>query len=213
MRHPALLAATVATLLSALQLPAHALPRYSVFDLGGLLGYTPRRFDPVARELVLDFELHGEGAASAWARAAAVGQRAVIGGPKGSMIIPMDYPWHLLVGDGTSWPAIERRLEELPAGSHAVVVLQVPDPADRRPVRGTGRVDLHWADDPEHLMKTVRGLALPAGEGFVWCAGEGVLMSRLRAVLVHEKSLPAHAMKVAAYWKEGAPGAHGTIED
>lgn len=41
MRHPALLAATVATLLSALQLPAHALPRYSVFDLGGLLGGGP----------------------------------------------------------------------------------------------------------------------------------------------------------------------------
>ncbi len=175
--------------------------------------YTPRRFDPAARQLVLDFELHGDGAASLWARAAAVGQRAVIGGPRGSMIIPTDYPWHLLVGDGTSWPAIERRLEELPADAHAVVVLLVPDAADRRAPLSAARVDLHWADSPEHLMAVVHGLALPPGEGFAWCAGEGVLMTRLRAMLVNEKLLPGHAMKVAAYWKEGAPGAHGAIED
>ena len=41
--------------------------------------YTPRRFDREARELTLEFALHGHGGAAEWARNASVGQRAVIG--------------------------------------------------------------------------------------------------------------------------------------
>ena len=79
--------------------------------------YTPRAFDRDKRELTLEFALHGEGRACAWARAARPGQRAVIGGPRGSRIVPMDYDWHLLVADNSGLPAIARRLEELPANT------------------------------------------------------------------------------------------------
>jgi NADPH-dependent ferric siderophore reductase len=76
--------------------------------------FTPRHYDQAARELTVEFALHATGAA--WARQAAPGQVAVIAGPRGSMIIPMDYAWHVLAGDATALPAIRRRLEELPAG-------------------------------------------------------------------------------------------------
>lgn len=71
--------------------------------------YTPRHHDAAARELTLEFALHGEGSAAQWAAQATVGQRAVIGGPRGSFIIPLDCDWHLLVGDETTLPAIHRR--------------------------------------------------------------------------------------------------------
>lgn len=174
--------------------------------------YTPLRFDAARRELTLEFALHGHGPASDWARQAAAGQRAVIAGPRGSMIIPSDYAWHLLVGDGSALPAIERRLAELPAGARALVLLQVADPADRRPLASAATVALQWLDDDAALVAALRALPLPAGEGFAWCAGEAAAMARLRAVLLQEKGHPKEAMKVAVYWKQGASDFHETLE-
>jgi len=59
--------------------------------------YTPRHFDAVARELTIEFALHGEGPAAAWAAQARAGQSIGIGGPRGSFIVPTDLDWHLLV--------------------------------------------------------------------------------------------------------------------
>lgn len=188
-----------------------------MFDTGSgdrvMRDYTPRSFDRERRELTLEFAMHGDGAASNWARQAAVGQSAVIGGPRGSMIIPTDYAWHLLVGDTTALPAIHRRIEELPAGAHAIVVAHVDDTADRRPLTGAAHLDLRWVDSADALMAEVRALVLPPGEGFVWCAGEAHTMTRLRAMLLQEKSLPKEAMKVAVYWKQGATDFHETLDD
>ena len=77
--------------------------------------HTPRHFDAARQELTLVFALHEGGAASDWALRAQVGDAAVIGGPRGSIIVPDDLPWYLLVGDATALPAIARRLEELPS--------------------------------------------------------------------------------------------------
>lgn len=49
--------------------------------------FTPRRFDPDARELWIDFFLHEAGPAAAWAAGATVGQLLEVGGPRGSAII------------------------------------------------------------------------------------------------------------------------------
>lgn len=174
--------------------------------------YTPRRFDREHRELTLEFAMHGDGLASKWARQAVVGQRAVIGGPRGSMIVPTDYAWHLLVGDATALPAIHRRLEELPADTHAIVVVQVDDVADRRMLASAARLDLQWVTDAEQLVAAVRALTLPPGEGFAWCAGEAGTMAQLRTLLLQDKSHPKETMKVAAYWKPGASDFHENLD-
>lgn len=173
--------------------------------------YTPRSFDPVRGELTLEFALHGDGLASDWARAARLGQRAVIGGPRGSMIIPLDYDWHLLVGDASALPAIHRRLEELPAATRAIAVIQVDDTSDRRTLTSAARLDLLWVANSAELLASVAALTLPAGEGFVWCAGEAAPMAALRQLLLVEKNHPKEAMKVAAYWKQGASDFHETL--
>jgi NADPH-dependent ferric siderophore reductase len=174
--------------------------------------YTPRRFDPARRELTIEFALHGAGPAADWARQARVGQRALIGGPRGSMIIPTDYDWHLLVGDDSALPAIHRRLEELPAGTRAIVILQIAHAADQRPLQSAAALDVQWVPDGEALVAAVRSLPLPAGEGYAWCAGEAATMARLRDVLLHEKQHPKEALKVAVYWKPGAADFHETLE-
>ncbi|MBI5268918.1 MAG: siderophore-interacting protein [Burkholderiales bacterium] len=173
--------------------------------------YTPRRFDPVAGELTREVGLHGDGPAAAWAAQAARGQPLRVAGPRGSFLIPTDYAWHLLVGDETALPAISRRLEELPADAVVQVWLQVADPADRRLPASACRPQVQWLDDGAGVLSLARGWRLPAGEGYVWAAGEGAVMAELRRILVDDKGHDKRAIRAAAYWKQGtsadaAPG-------
>ncbi|QBK04827.1 siderophore-interacting protein [Hylemonella gracilis] len=174
--------------------------------------YTPRSFDRRKGELTLEFALHGHGAASDWARQARVGQTAHVGGPRGSMIVPLDYDWHLLVGDATALPAIARRLEELPTGTRAEVFVHLDDPADQRELPSAAEVRVHWYASADALLDAVRGWAAPAGEGFAWCAGEAASMATLRQVLLQDKGLPKEAARIAVYWKQGASDFHERLE-
>jgi NADPH-dependent ferric siderophore reductase len=174
--------------------------------------YTPRRFDTAARELTLEFVLHGDGPAARWAAQAQPGQRVRIGGPRGSFIIPTDHDWHLLVGDTSALPAIARRLEELPAGAHTIVIAQAADGADRRALPSAADVSLAWVDSPQACLAAVRALTLPDGAGYAWCAGEAAEMAALRRVLVDEKGHDRHAIRAAAYWKHGTVAHHENLE-
>jgi NADPH-dependent ferric siderophore reductase len=169
--------------------------------------YTPRRFSREARELMIEFALHGDGAASDWARAAKVGDRLLVGGPRGSMIVPLTLGWHLLVGDATALPAISRRLEELPADSRAFVFV-LAEEADRRAFAGAAQAEVQWVASNEALLAALRALTLPAADtGFAWGGGEAALMAQVRQVLV-DKGVPKQHMRVSAYWKQGVADHH-----
>lgn len=173
--------------------------------------YTPRRFDTAAGELDIEFALHGHGPAATWAAQAAPGQTLMVGGPRGSFIIPTDFDWHLLVGDLSALPAIARRLEELPAGARALVLIDAPE-ADRRPLPSAADVQLQWVDGEDALLAAARALRLPAGEGYSWCAGEARTMAALRALLVNEQGVHPQLIRAAAYWKRGATAHHENLE-
>jgi NADPH-dependent ferric siderophore reductase len=174
--------------------------------------YTPRSYDNATRELVIEFALHGAGPAAEWAARAAPGHRLDIAGPKGSLIVPLDYDWHLLAGDETAFPAVARRLEQLPAGAQAIVILNAGDVADRRAFRSAADVDVTWVSSDDQLLAAVRALALPEGGGYAWCAGEAACMAALRRELVDVKGHPREAIRTAAYWKRGAIGHHENLE-
>ena len=107
--------------------------------------YTPRRFDAHKRELTIEFALHGEGQACDWARRAAVGQPVVIAGPRGSLIVPLDCDWHLLIGDASKARA---RLGWAPRVTFAELVTEMI------------REDLKAAER-DHLVRT-HGYPAPA---------------------------------------------------
>lgn len=173
--------------------------------------YTPRSFDNAARQLVIEFALHGDGPAAEWAARAAPGDTLAIGGPKGSLIVPLDYDWHLLAGDETAFPAVARRLEELPAGAKTIVMLKAADAADRRTFATRADVALTWVSTDAELLDAVRALALPEGDGYAWCAGEAACMAALRRELVEAKGHPGESIRAAAYWKRGAQGHHENL--
>jgi len=185
-----------------------------MFDVNGeqvRRDFTPLHYDLDKRELTLEFALHEDGASSTWARAATVGQRAIIGGPRGSMVTPKDYDWHLLAGDRSALPAIRRRLAELPAGSRVLAIIHAGG-ADRLPLETKANAEVRWVDDDAALVEALRALPLPAGEGFAWFGGEAATAKAVRAILAEDKGLPKEAMRVSAYWKQGVADHHENLE-
>ena len=185
-------------------------------DVGGgpvRRDYTPRSFQLARGELTIEFALHESGPASDWARQARPGQKITVGGPKGSVLVPLDYDWHLLAGDATALPAMHRRLEELPRSARGVVVLQVADPADQRAFPCGPGIAVVWVTTGAAFLAALRGLDLPEGNGFAWCAGETGLMMEARAILLGTHRLAREQVRVSGYWKRGLVAVHEKFED
>ncbi len=182
--------------------------------------YTPRRYDAAANTLAIDFVLHGEGPATAWAAQAKPGNFLGVGGPRGSFIVPDDFDWYLLAGDETALPAIGRRLEELSAATRALVVVEVEDIGEEQRFHSRARVDTRWLHRngtapgaKPHLQKAIAELRLPQGDGYAWVAAEAGTAKALRRHLVDERGLRKDRVKAAAYWKHGAVAVHETYND
>jgi NADPH-dependent ferric siderophore reductase len=182
--------------------------------------FTPRRFDPNAGELWIDFFLHEAGPAASWAARVAVGDSLAVGGPKGSAVISIEgIDTHLLIGDETALPAINRRLEELPAGASALAVVEVddfdwPSPASRAGLEVVWvKRDSANAAPAKVLIERLRTLALPPGNCFAWIALESQSARALRRYLLEERGMEKQWIKAAAYWRRGEAGVHDRIED
>jgi NADPH-dependent ferric siderophore reductase len=181
--------------------------------------YTPR-YDADAGVLHIDFAVHDAGPATDWALRAGVGDALTIAGPRGSAIIPMEFDWHLFISDETGLPAIGRRLQELPAGSRALVIAEVDGAAEEQRFAGKAAVDIHWvhrtgapAGSSEGLLAALRSAQFPAGDYFAWAAAESNVARALRRALIDERGANRAWVKAAGYWKRGAEAVHDTIED
>lgn len=182
--------------------------------------YTPRRYDPVGHELDIDFMLHGEGGgpASSWAAQAESGQTLSIGGPRGSLVVPLDFDWYLLAGDQTALPAIARRLAELPATACAIVIVETLDADEQIALPSQANVGVTWVHrngkEPGAplLLDALNQIALPEGDGYAWVATEHGQVQGLRRFLL-DAGLPQKHVHVASYWKHGVSEHHQTHDD
>ena len=101
--------------------------------------YTPRHFDPVRRELVVDFVRHGEGVASEWAEQARIGSPLMIAGPGGGQVFPEDLRHLVLLADESALPAVGTILDSLPPHCLVTLLAEVEDASDQRKPSATGR--------------------------------------------------------------------------
>lgn len=184
--------------------------------LPAMRDYTPRRFDPDAGELWIDFYLHEAGPATSWASRAAVGDSLEVGGPKGSAVLSTEgIDAHVFIGDETALPAISRRLEELPADARALVIFEVDANDEWPPLKSRAALEVVQVTrkagtgaPATELIEKLRTLDFPPGQCFFWVALESQSARAVRRYLREERGIDQDWIKAAAYWKRGAAGAH-----
>jgi|HubBroStandDraft_1064217.scaffolds.fasta_scaffold30971_2 NADPH-dependent ferric siderophore reductase len=172
--------------------------------------YTVRRYDAAARELAVDFVIHGDGPASRWAERAAPGDVVQFGGPRSGFERRPDAEWLLLAGDETALPAILGILESLPPATHALAFVEIDHTEEQQAVKTAAPVEMTWlsrdgapAGTTNLLETATRRAPLPAGHGQFWLAGEAGVTRRIRGQLTEERGIPMSAVTAKGYWKIG----------
>lgn len=170
--------------------------------------YTPRRWDPEAGELDLDFVRHEAGFATRWAEHVQVGDPAWIAGPKMSAAIPHDVDWLLIAGDETALPAIGRLLEELDPAIPATVLIEIAEAAHEQELELGPNTQITWLhrDGAEPgttdlLEQAIRRTEWRPGEVYCWVAGEATTLKPIRAHLVHDRQVPRDCLDLTGYWR------------
>lgn len=182
--------------------------------------YTPRAYDTVAKTITLEFAIHEAGPATQWALKAKVGDKIAIAGPRGSMVIPDSYQHHVLFGDETALPAIARRLAELPATAHALVIVEVDSAADQLQWQTQAQVTTHWlhrngqsAAHIDFFDQALTQLQLPKEDYYIWIAAELKVARHLRKRLVNDFAVDKAFIKAASYWQKGTQNSGQTLAD
>ncbi|WP_305805297.1 siderophore-interacting protein [Stenotrophomonas sp. YIM B06876] len=170
--------------------------------------YTPRFYDAQAGELVLDFVLHGDGAAATWASNAQPGDALVVAGPRGSHVIADDFDTYVLIGDETALPAIARRLEELRGHALAEVFIEIPEEGDRQPLDSDAQVTVAWferngfdAASSTLLEDALVDFEQPDGDTFYWIACESRRARMMRKFIEGHLQVPEDWIRATGYWK------------
>lgn len=181
--------------------------------------YTVRSVDTAAREIAIDFVVHGdEGIAGPWAATVQPGEQVTMYGPGGAYAPRTDADWHLFAGDESALPAISAAVEALPEGAPAKVFIEVADAGDEIAFASKALVDVTWihrgaaahevgddrAGDNAPLIAAVRGAAWLPGQAGVFIHGEAqAVMHNLRPYIRKERGVPAEFASISGYWRRG----------
>jgi NADPH-dependent ferric siderophore reductase len=173
--------------------------------------YTVRWVDEAARELAIDFVVHGdEGLAGPWAAQAQPGDTLTFTGPGGAYNPAPDADWYLFAGDEAALPAIAAVIESLPAEATGLAFFEVDSDADIQPVAAPTGLELRWltrngvpAGESNLLVQAVADAAWPAGRVDVFAHGERGYMKALRDVFFKQRGLDRKQVSLSGYWAKG----------
>ncbi|WP_372352020.1 siderophore-interacting protein [Streptomyces sp. KL116D] len=169
--------------------------------------YTVRAWDPAARELTLDFVIHGdEGLAGPWAASVQPGGPVRFMGPGGAYHPDTSADWHLLVGDESALPAVAAALEALPEGARAHVFLEVEGPEEEQKIDSPVEITwLHRSGRPvgQALIAAVTELTFPEGRLHAFVHGEAGFVKELRRHLRVDREIPREDLSISGYWRLG----------
>jgi ferric-chelate reductase (NADPH) len=170
--------------------------------------YTPLAFDGVS-SLTLDFYIHEGGVASNWAAQAQPGDELVIGGPRGSLVVPTDYAFQLYVCDETGLPAFKRRKADIRA-EQLHLLAWTDETKGRDYLQNLDGVSATWlssgtamqSDNLGPLIAALDKIALPTEEYFIWLTGEGEAVKVLSDYFTQRRGCDSDFVRAVAYWHQ-----------
>jgi len=181
--------------------------------------YTVRRVDAKARQITVDFVVHGDhGVAGPWAAAVKPGDNAYLMGPGGAYSPDPAADWHLFAGDEAGLPAISAALEALPPNAVGKVFIEVAGPEDEIELAAPESVEISWvyrggradlvgderAGDNAPLVEAVTTAAWLPGQVQVFIHGEAqAVMHNLRPYIRKERGVDAKWASISGYWRRG----------
>ncbi|MER5963048.1 siderophore-interacting protein [Streptomyces sp. NPDC002057] len=171
--------------------------------------YTVRAWDPVHRELTIDFVVHGdEGLAGPWAARATEGETMRFLGPGGGYAPAPEADWHLLAGDESALPAIAVALERLPAGARVHAFVEISDAAEEQKFATEDGIEVTWLHrgdraPGEALAEAVKALEFPAGDVHAFVHGEAGFVKELRRHLRLDREVSRERLSISGYWRLG----------
>ncbi len=181
--------------------------------------YTVRRVDPEARQITVDFVVHGEhGVAGPWAAAAKAGDTIHLMGPGGAYSPDPAADWHLFAGDEAGLPAISAALEALPLNAVGKAFIEVAGPEDEVELNAPESVAINWiyrggradligddrAGDHAPLIEAVTTTPWLPGQVQVFIHGEAqAVMHNLRPYIRKERGVDAKWASISGYWRRG----------
>lgn len=175
------------------------------------------RDESEGRVFDVDFFLHDDpGPASAWAAQAAVGDRIVVVGPRGSQSAPTGVGALLCLVDPTALPATVRLINEVPLVTDIEVVADVDydalDWVEAYLREGTGR-DVLVREPLGGLDQALLDSEVSPGT-FLFAAGDANRLIPLRRVIRDELGLPREQYQISGYWRSGEANFdhHGPID-
>ncbi len=174
-----------------------------------LRSYTARRQDPAAGVLEIDFVLHGDGPAAAWATAARPGALLAVAGA--ASLAERPARWMLLAGDETALPAISRLLAAADPATVGVALLEVAGPEEEQPLAAPPGIDVRWLHrlgtppgESTLLVDAVAALDRPADDDvFAWVGAESAAVRAIRADLRGRWGLTRAQHHAIGYWRRG----------
>jgi len=108
----------------------------------------------------------------------------------------------------------------LPAGTRAVVIVEVDGPADEIALPTEANATIVWAHrggaEPgasEALAQALAKLKPPAGDYYAWVACESLAAKALRRQLIANCGANPKWTRAAGYWRRGAAAVHEMHDD
>ncbi|WP_067582681.1 siderophore-interacting protein [Endozoicomonas ascidiicola] len=169
--------------------------------------YTIRQFNAETLEMTVDFVLHGHdghsGPAANWAEHCKAGDTICIAGPGDIKLINQDAQWLLFAGDMTALPAISCNLEQLPANTRGVVIIDILDDSDRQSLIAPEGIEVIWVKGRDEFLSTIHNQSWSDTNVSVWCACEFSVMREARQFFKVENNIPREKLYISSYWKQG----------
>lgn len=170
--------------------------------------YSVRAFRQEARELDVDFVVHGEsGVAGPWAQRVRPGERvALLDQGRGYDPLP-GAASHLLAADEAGLPAVAGILRDLPRDAAGVAYLEIPHADDAQDLDAPDGVDVRWLVRPHDArpgsvaLAEMRSRPVPAGPLSAYVVGEQKLATTARKWLTGENGVPKANVTGQAYWR------------